>query len=65
VPGPSGNSGVAAGGYHIDYAPAGSDCANRVGAAITVIYDGVAYGSGHTVAADASGAPTRIDIAAP
>jgi hypothetical protein len=65
VTGPSGNSGVAAGGYHIDYAPAGSGCANRVGAAITVIYDGVAYGSGHTVAADASGAPTRIDIAAP
>jgi hypothetical protein len=65
VPGPSGNSGLAAGGYHLDYAPGGSDCANRVGATITVVYDGVAYGAGQTVRADASGAPARIDIAAP
>lgn len=65
VPGPAGNSGLAPGGYHIDFAAGGSHCANRAGAAITVIYDGVGYGSGQTAVADGSGAPIRIDVAAP
>ncbi|MGH2632993.1 MAG: hypothetical protein ACRDG3_06245 [Tepidiformaceae bacterium] len=64
VPGPTGNSGTAAGGYHIDYAAAGNSCANRVGAAITVIYNGVAYPTGHVVG-DAPGAPVIANIAAP
>lgn len=64
VPGPTGNSGTAAGGYHIDYAAGGSDCANRVGAVITVIYDGTTYPTGHKVG-DSPGAPVIADIVAP
>ena len=64
VPGPTGNSGTAAGGYHIDYGAAGSGCANRVGAVITVIYNGVAYPTGHTIG-DNPGSPVIANIAAP
>jgi len=64
VPGPTGNSGLAAGGYHIDYAAGGGNCANRVGSVITVIYNGVPYPTGHKVG-DSPGGPIRVDIAAP
>ena len=50
-----------AGGYRVDYAAGGSSCANRVGAAISVIYDGHSYPTGHTVG-DSPGAPVRFDI---
>ena len=63
VAGPSATT-AAAGGYRVDYGAAGSDCANRVGAAISVVYGGVAYPTGHTVG-DSPGGPVRADIAAP
>ena len=52
---------AAAGGYRVDYGAAGSACANRVGAAISVIYDGVVYSTGYVVG-DNPGGPVRFDI---
>ena len=43
------NQAPEAGGYRVDFAPAGADCANRVGAVITLVYNGVSYATGHTV----------------
>lgn len=48
-----------AGGYRVDYNASTSDCANRVGASISVVYNGVFYSTGYTVGA----APAiRFDI---
>ena len=52
---------AAAGGYRVDYGAAGSDCANRVGAVISVVYNGTFYATGHTVG-DSPGGPVRFDI---
>lgn len=38
-----------AGGYRVDYGAGGQDCANRVGAAISVVVNGRSYSTGHTV----------------
>ncbi len=48
VVGPSRQT-TAAGGYRVDYGAAGADCANRVGAAISVIVNGQAFSTGATV----------------
>ena len=48
-----------AGGYRVDYNAAPSNCANRVGAAISIVYNGVAYATGQTVGA---GPALRFDI---
>jgi hypothetical protein len=63
VAGPSAAT-VAAGGYRVDYGAAGEECANRVGAAIAVIYNGTVYATGHTVG-DSPGLPVVSNIAAP
>jgi hypothetical protein len=38
-----------AGGYRVDYGAGGADCANRVGAAISVIVNGQAFPTGSAV----------------
>lgn len=63
VEGPSTTT-TASGGYRVDYGAAGSGCANRVGAAVSVVYGGVFYPTGHSVG-DSPGGPLRADIAAP
>lgn len=63
VVGPS-RATTAAGGYRVDYGAAGSDCANRVGAAIAVVYNGVLYSTGHTVG-DSPGGPVVFTLAVP
>jgi hypothetical protein len=51
VPGPT-RATAAAGGYRVDYGVATTgDCANRNGAKISVIINGVAYDTGTTVGA--------------
>ena len=52
---------VAAGGYRVDYGAGDADCANRVGAAISVVVNGRFYATGHTVG-DSPGAPVRFDV---
>lgn len=54
----------AAGGYRVDYAAAQASCANRVGAAISVVYNGVYYPTGHTVG-DSPGVPVNVELAIP
>jgi hypothetical protein len=63
VVGPTRTS-TAAGGYRVDYGAAGSECANRVGASIAVVYDGVLYPTGHTVG-DSPGGPVVFALAVP
>ncbi len=53
---------TAAGGYRVDYFAAGEGCANRVGASIAVVYNGVFYPTGQTVGGS-PGVPVRLDIA--
>lgn len=52
---------ASAGGYRVDYGTGGQDCANRVGAAISVVVNGTFYPTGHTVG-DTPGLPLRFDI---
>ena len=54
----------AAGGYRVDYGTGGSDCANRVGAAISVVVNGRFYPTGHTVG-DSPGTPVNQRVDAP
>ena len=54
----------AAGGYRVDYGAAPETCANRVGAGISVYYNGVLYPTGRTVG-DSPGAPVVFDLAVP
>ena len=63
VPGPTAMT-AAAGGYRVDYGAAGAECANRVGAAISVVYNGEAYPTGHVVG-DTPGGPARFDLDIP
>ena len=51
VVGPGGPT-RAAGGYAIDFSFGGSDCANRIGAAISVFVNGKLYGTGAVVSAE-------------
>lgn len=60
VPGP-GRPTTTAGGYRVDYNAAGSDCANRVGAAITVIVNGQAFPAGRV----GDGTPIVANVAVP
>jgi hypothetical protein len=62
VVGPS-RSTTAAGGYRVDYSAAGSDCANRVGATISVIVNGQAFSTGAAVGDGAN--PLVFNIDAP
>lgn len=55
---------TAAGGYRVDYNAAGADCANRVGAAISVVHNGVFYPTGHTVG-DSPGLPVNFALEVP
>jgi hypothetical protein len=63
VPGPS-RATPAAGGYRVDYSGGSSGCANQVGAAISVIYAGTAYSTGHTVG-DSPGVPVVFHLNIP
>ena len=54
----------AAGGYRVDYGAAPEMCANRVGSAISVYYNGVLYPTGRTVG-DSPGAPVVFNLAVP
>ena len=54
---------AAAGGYRVDYGAGGADCANRVGAAISVVVNGRFYNTGQKVG-DSPGRPVRFDIPA-
>ena len=61
VPGPN-QATRAVGGYRVDWAAGGADCANKVGAAITVIVNGKSFAAGKV----GSGEPAvRVDIAVP
>lgn len=40
---------TAAGGYKVVFSAGGVECANRVGAVLSVVYDGVFYSTGHSV----------------
>lgn len=65
VAGPA-NQTPEAGGYRVDFAPAGADCANRVGAVITLVYNGVSYATGHTVGdAQSRAGFLNVPLAAP
>jgi hypothetical protein len=55
---------TAAGGYRVDYGAGGGDCANRVGAAISVVVNSRFYSTGHTVG-DSPGAPVNQPVDAP
>ncbi|MBK6317515.1 MAG: hypothetical protein IPI85_02420 [Dehalococcoidia bacterium] len=55
---------TAAGGYRVDYFAGPEGCANRVGAAISVVYNGAYYATGHTVG-DSPGAPVNVTLAIP
>ncbi len=55
---------TAAGGYRVDYFAGPESCANRVGAAIAVVYNGQFFPTGHTVG-DSPGAPVNFPIAVP
>ena len=50
-----------AGGYYVDFNAGGGDCANKVGAAISVIVNGQTYGTGQTVGGGA--VVIRLDVA--
>lgn len=50
---------TSAGGYRVDYNAGPANCANRVGAAISVVYDGVFYPTGFAVG---GGPALRADI---
>lgn len=52
---------AAAGGYRVDYFTAGESCANRVGAAISVVYNGAFHATGQAVGGSPGG-PVRFDI---
>ncbi|GAB4322698.1 MAG: hypothetical protein Kow0010_03570 [Dehalococcoidia bacterium] len=48
-------------GYYADFATGGADCANKVGATLTVVVNGVAYPSGFTVG-DSNPGFIRVDV---
>ena len=52
-----------AGGYRFDFAVGDDSCANRPGAAIGLVYDGVLYDTGFAVAAEP--VPRRFDLHVP
>ena len=52
----------AAGGYRVDYAAGGADCANRVGASIAVIVNGQAFSTGATVGGSENPLIFGIDV---
>ncbi len=54
----------AAGGYRVDYFAGPEACANRVGAAISVVYNGQFYPTGHTIG-DSPGGPVVKTVAVP
>lgn len=55
---------TAAGGYRVDYGASIDTCANRVGAAIAIYYNGALYPTSRTVG-DSPGSPVRYDLAVP
>lgn len=55
---------TAAGGYRVDYFAGPEGCANRVGASISVVYNGQFFATGHSVG-DSPGAPVNVTIAIP
>src|SRR5690606_23750615 len=52
----------AAGGYRVDYFAGPEACANRVGASISVVYNGAYYPTGHAVG-DSPGVPVNVTLA--
>ena len=54
----------AAGGYRVDYFAGPEACANRVGASISVVYNGAYYPTGHAVG-DSPGVPVNMTLAIP
>jgi len=54
----------AAGGYRVDYFAGPEACANRVGASISVVYNGAYYPTGHAVG-DSPGEPVKVALAIP
>lgn len=54
----------AAGGYRVDYFAGPEACANRVGASISVVYNGAYYPTGHAVG-DSPGVPVNVTLAIP
>lgn len=63
VPGPA-RATTAAGGYRVDYSAAGSECANRVGSALSVVYEGIQYPTGSRVGENPGG-PVVFALAIP
>jgi len=53
-----------AGGYRVDYRANIDTCANRVGASISIVYNGQFFPSGHTVGGT-QGTAARFDLAIP
>lgn len=60
--GPAGRT-TATGGYRVDYAAGGGDCANHIGALIEILVDGRRFGNGTSVGDDAARPFLRLDIA--
>ncbi|MCK6563431.1 MAG: hypothetical protein L6Q80_01630 [Dehalococcoidia bacterium] len=56
---------VAAGGYRIDWSAGGEDCANRFGAAISIVVNGQAFASPYSVGSTGGSPFIRFDIAVP
>jgi len=55
---------AAAGGYRVDYFAGPENCANRVGASISVVYNGAFYPTGQVVGGS-PGAPVNMTLAIP
>lgn len=53
------------GGYKINWSAGGSDCANRVGAAVAVSVNGQVFDSGQTVGGGGGTPIIRLDVAVP
>jgi len=51
-----------AGEYNVDFWTGGETCANRVGAAISVVVNGQSFASGHTIGDGAYLIPVLIDV---
>ncbi|MBE7519939.1 MAG: hypothetical protein HS107_11915 [Thermoflexaceae bacterium] len=55
----------AAGGYRVDWSAGGADCANRFGAAISIVVNGQAVASPYSVGSTGGSPLIRFDIAIP
>lgn len=60
-----GKTTVAPGGYHIDWYAGGEGCANRFGAAISIVVNGKSFATSHTVGSSGGMPFIQVDVAIP